>query len=128
MTTITAVKRALEETLVIGVFELSDNEILTLQAVANSPTLLTLIANRLSDRGRAGNAMSLVHLAVLGRALNNAKLYGVGDLYAALEWAIDQLTPPEPALKATDSPALYLQQIGRVDRVTGKIKPYEPKP
>jgi hypothetical protein len=99
MTTVTAVKRALEETLVIGVFELSDNEILTLQALANSPTLLTLIANRLSDRGEAGNAANRANLAHL-RNMSVAYHADQVEQRLALDWAIDQLTPPTLATPA----------------------------
>lgn len=138
MTTVTAVKRALEETLPhLGIEQGSDAIIDLLE----SPTALTILANRLSDRGKAGNEAARRNLGDMKRIAADLRFTAervgapgcqvrleAADKLAALEWGIEQLTPPELALKATESPALYLQQMGRFDRATGKIKPVEASP
>lgn len=107
MTTVTAVKRALEETadqLENG--KLGEVRIKSVvRLIAADPTAVTILANRLSDRGEAGNQAAQDNLEDLGFILRRLKRDG--DLNAsAVEWAIDQLTPPE----------VYIQQMGRALR------------
>lgn len=136
MTTVTAVKRALEEVNA----ELKGDSLgkRATEVYIQSPTLLTMLANRLSDRGDAGNDAARRNLGDLKRIADDLRFTAervgapgcsvrleAADKLAALEWAIDQLTPPELAKAPIESSALYIQQMGRVDRVTGKIEPVE---
>ena len=91
MTTVTAVKRALEEVRDQRFY----NDRRALHHIINSPTLLTMIADRLSDRGTAGNAAARSNLIVLEAIKGSPGLSKIAN--DALEWAIDQLTPPQPA-------------------------------
>lgn len=97
MTTVTAVKQALEEILTTRQ-GLDRCDIATLQAfrrINDNPVALTILANRLSDRGTAGNDARAINLAYLSGLTN--ELAADSPARAALEWAVDQLTPPEPA-------------------------------
>lgn len=136
MTTVTAVKRALEEAREEADIGPPSKE--AMLRLIHNPTALTILANRLSDRGEAGNDAARRNLGDLKRIAADlsftAERVGApgcqvrleaADKLAALEWAIEQLTPPELAKAPVESPALYLQQMGRFDRATGKIKPVE---
>lgn len=94
MTTVTAVKRALEEC--INANEPGTWSQIAFVHLANDPTALTILANRLSDRGEAGNDAATRHLDQLRDLLRSRHTTTRRD-DAALQWAIDQLTPPEPA-------------------------------
>lgn len=93
MTTITAVKRALEETATeIKVGSLVRR---ALRTIADRPQAVTMLANRLSDRGDAGNAAVAKNLRAM-----NGMIEVIQDEFgpahvAVLQWAIDQLTPPQ---------------------------------
>lgn len=91
MTTVANVRRALHECCETPGFQ-DTNAATTL---LNSPTALTILANRLSDMGTAGNAARDANLADL-RAMYQTGVIQSGQ-ENALGWAIDQLTPPEPA-------------------------------
>lgn len=108
MTTVTAVKRALEEAALDNV--LSGGTRYCLDGLARNPTALTILANRLSDRGEAGNEAARRNLGDLNRIAIDLRFtrdrignpgcrarLEAADKLAALEWAIDQLTPPERA-------------------------------
>lgn len=121
MTTVTAVKRALEETTPIlrADPDTAPDLIKACQRVMHSETALTILANRLSDRGEAGNAAALANLATLRefeRAFRHDRRFKAAD---ALQWAIDQLTPPEPASRETPTgeAALYRGFEGMKERV-----------
>lgn len=91
MTTITAVKRALEETRdeYPNVYDKA-----VFETLANNEKFVTILANRLSDRGEAGNAARDKNLADLDRLWKRLISQGATEA-RALEWAIDQLTPPQ---------------------------------
>lgn len=91
MTTVANVKRALEEAACNEVID--EKSFDAFVQVANSPTALTILANRLSDRGTAGNAAAVNNLASL--RLFADKLAADGADVSPLEWAIDQLSPPQ---------------------------------
>lgn len=99
MTTVTAVKRALEE----AVQELDrqqrtsemERDRLALMYLSRAPIAQTILANRLSDRGTAGNSAKRSNLIVLQALSESDMLAPVAK--SALQWAIDQLTPPERA-------------------------------
>lgn len=117
MTTVTAVQRAAEEAMRVRLQDLGkpasgdpmdcSRDVDALRRLVNSPTALTILANRLSDRGEAGNEASRMNLVSL-QGLRQDLRHTLGDVehstrlgnhIAALEWAIDQLTPPEFASK-----------------------------
>lgn len=97
--TVTALKRAVEEAAAddslayegLQGFAISD----MFGYIAENPTALTILANRLSDRGEAGNAASKANLADIQNVVDN--MSPSDPRKAALEWAIDLLTPPELA-------------------------------
>lgn len=113
MTTVTAVKRALEETAdqldndaPLGSIRIKS----VVRMVAADPKAVTILANRLSDRGTAGNDEARRNLGDLERIAADLRFTAervgapgcatrleAADKLAALEWAIDQLTPPELA-------------------------------
>ncbi len=110
MTTVTEVKRALQE----AAKSLSATENPSLQrmlaSLANSPVAATILANRLSDRGEAGNDAVRRNLGDLNRIAADLRFEATrvgrpgcrvrleaADKLAALEWAIEQLTPPGKA-------------------------------
>lgn len=130
MTTVSAVKQAIEETRKLRLADLGkptdgdpldcQRDLKALEQVIASPALLTMIANRLSDRGQAGNDAAKANIETLKDAMGffeaQADLLarmgkpptdrGPGtDVLAdrnhnrrnALAWAIDQLSPPELA-------------------------------
>jgi len=112
MTTVTAIKRALEETTPIlrADPDTAPDLIKACQRIMHSDTALTILANRLSDRGEAGNAATqrnLLHLQQIIIAYDN----GNHDQRAALNWAIDQLTPPEPATLSYEEGAAKMMRI-----------------
>ena len=124
MTTVTAVKRALEECVTDA--KLGAGARYAISQLLPRPDALTAIANRLSDRGEAGNAASAKNLKEL-ETLAYELAASDHVAFSAVEWAIDQLTPPELAsapvmgleVKADPtlpSDAFYIQQVGRVDR------------
>lgn len=93
MTTVTTVKRALEETLADefcakavkhSIAHDAKNGVI---ALLSSSTALTILANRLSDIGEAGNKARERNLEDLRHLANCVESPG-------LEWAIEQLTPP----------------------------------
>lgn len=99
MTTVAAVKRALEETIKQAPLSMGMDVSRALAEVAASPTALTLIANRLSDQGDAGNKARDRNLERLNSIHKSfVDIVGPnGEDAQAIEWAIDLLTPPEPA-------------------------------
>lgn len=108
MTTVTAVKRALEETARDKAVSIPDAN--ALFDFAQDPTVTTVLANRLSDRGEAGNEAARRNIGDLNRIAQDLRFtrdrVGNPGCWArrdaatkleALEWAIEQLTPPERA-------------------------------
>jgi hypothetical protein len=106
MTTVTAVKRAFVELRDEPEHGACD----AFAAIARNPTALTMLANRLSDRGHAGNEAVRRNLGDLKRIAADLRFTAervgapgcsvrseAADKLAALEWAIEQLTPPELA-------------------------------
>lgn len=117
MTTVTAVKRAVEE----AYKELPSDGLdkRGLYYLSKSPTALTILANRLSDRGEAGNtavSRNLQELADLRDLLKS------GAMKDALEWAIDQLTPPELASASPLASIPYLMAEEEAVRVASRGK------
>jgi hypothetical protein len=102
MTTVTAVKRAAEEVAADpqSALALTYDDLVAVVRVSLSPTACTLLANRLSDRGDAGNAAARENLARLSALADDLTRDGRSDDVNALDWAIDQLTPPELARPA----------------------------
>ena len=93
--TVTALKRALEQTAPImrADPDCSPDMVKAVQRIMHSPYALTILANRLSDRGAAGNAARRSNLIVLERLAEVEVLSAIAK--DALQWAIDELTPPE---------------------------------
>jgi|SRR6476661_642874 len=110
MTTVTAVKRALEEARADLPIDLPHTrEAFTM--IATSPTALTILANHLSDRGEAGNRAAEKNLRGLDH-LREVALEQLGPAHlAALDWAIDQLTPPEPAMLSHEEGAARMMRL-----------------
>ncbi len=108
MTTVSAVKRAVLEAL--EECPQKTQERFTFDALARSPAALTILANRLSDRGEAGNTAAKANLDVIAEqavslaTLRQANMLSVEGIRfaAALEWAIDQLTPPDRNISIED--------------------------
>ena len=118
MTTVTAVRRALEEASQDTGMNLRGQ--IAIEKLTRNPTALTILANRLSDTGTAGNAARDRNLATL------RTMYETGVIQAGqenvLQWAIDQLTPPQPAtvhpVQASHKGTYPVDEI-RVERITG---------
>ena len=106
MTTVTAVKRALEEA--ASNPEVGSRASALLTSLGNYPKAVTILANRLSDRGAAGNAAVRSNLIVLEALAAQPGLSPVAK--GVLEWAIDQLTPPclnaDSYIEGKDCPTL----------------------
>jgi hypothetical protein len=101
-TTVTAIQRAANEAAQLLNMRPRDarteDDRLMLAYLSKSPTALTILANRLSDRGEAGNAAVARNLAEMRATVRAMRFGGPIPLTAeTLEWAIDQLTPPQPA-------------------------------
>lgn len=96
MTTVTNVKRALEEFGALPGGQYGHSMTAAAQLLASDPTACTMIANSLADMGRAGNAARDANLATLQRLLSDTRHRGTVGKVAALEWAIDQLSRPRP--------------------------------
>lgn len=105
MTTVTAVKRAIEEC--IDCEEPGTNPHAALVYIASNPRIVTMIANNLGNRGTAGNAARDRNIADLRQQRDHWKAFQasarmVSEARAlqphidALEWAIDQLSRPQP--------------------------------